>query len=245
MKRCSECMEFYEDEFQICPHCGYSESPPAEIKQNMEPRSTFQASGSPIIRCESGHFCYIYRNRCPMCILKSIEHILRIMEEVQLIGNKLESELESIFSSHCDKGDFFEKSEEIKRLLDKVCMLYTRGCKELDSFPDYDFRESVLRMQSDNRNNGINCFSKEGCERLRILNDGIDGILVDMFLMFSSGSKPNILSYKPTEITYCLSQYLRPYENEKSNQLRSLLLQKKESTEKSKEYKEQVLRSII
>lgn len=37
MKRCLGCMEFFGDEFQICPHCGYIEGTPAEEKIHMEP----------------------------------------------------------------------------------------------------------------------------------------------------------------------------------------------------------------
>lgn len=37
MKHCLGCMEFYGDEFQICPYCGYVEGTPAEEKIHMEP----------------------------------------------------------------------------------------------------------------------------------------------------------------------------------------------------------------
>lgn len=36
-KRCMGCMEFYGDEFNICPHCGYVEGTPAEEAIHMEP----------------------------------------------------------------------------------------------------------------------------------------------------------------------------------------------------------------
>lgn len=36
-KRCLGCMEYYGDEFEICPHCGYIEGTPAEEAIHMEP----------------------------------------------------------------------------------------------------------------------------------------------------------------------------------------------------------------
>ena len=36
-KRCLGCMEFYGDEFEICPHCGYVEGSPAEEAIHMAP----------------------------------------------------------------------------------------------------------------------------------------------------------------------------------------------------------------
>ena len=34
-KRCLGCMEYYGDEFDICPHCGYVEGTPAEEMSNF------------------------------------------------------------------------------------------------------------------------------------------------------------------------------------------------------------------
>lgn len=39
MKFCMGCMEQYEDEFDVCPHCGYIEGTPAEESYYMEPGS--------------------------------------------------------------------------------------------------------------------------------------------------------------------------------------------------------------
>ena len=36
-KRCMGCMEYYGDEFEICPHCGYIEGTPPEEAIHMEP----------------------------------------------------------------------------------------------------------------------------------------------------------------------------------------------------------------
>ena len=36
-KRCMGCMEYYGDEFDICPHCGYIEGTPPEEAIHMEP----------------------------------------------------------------------------------------------------------------------------------------------------------------------------------------------------------------
>lgn len=37
MKFCMGCMEQYEDEYTVCPHCGYIEGTPAEESYYMEP----------------------------------------------------------------------------------------------------------------------------------------------------------------------------------------------------------------
>ena len=36
-KRCLGCMEYYGDEFEVCPHCGYAEGTPAEEAIHMAP----------------------------------------------------------------------------------------------------------------------------------------------------------------------------------------------------------------
>lgn len=36
-KRCMGCMEYYGDEFEVCPHCGYAENTPPEEAVHMEP----------------------------------------------------------------------------------------------------------------------------------------------------------------------------------------------------------------
>lgn len=37
MKRCMGCMQSYEDDYEICPHCGYIENTPPEEALHMEP----------------------------------------------------------------------------------------------------------------------------------------------------------------------------------------------------------------
>ena len=32
MKRCLGCMEEYEEDFDVCPHCGFAEGTPAEVQ---------------------------------------------------------------------------------------------------------------------------------------------------------------------------------------------------------------------
>lgn len=39
MKRCMGCMQTYQDEYDICPHCGYIENTPPEEALHMEPGS--------------------------------------------------------------------------------------------------------------------------------------------------------------------------------------------------------------
>ena len=37
MKRCMGCMEIYDDNFEICPHCGYLENTEVEEAIHMSP----------------------------------------------------------------------------------------------------------------------------------------------------------------------------------------------------------------
>lgn len=53
MKICFGCMEQYEDEFTMCPHCGYEEGTPPALGTYMEPGNILQ--DRYVVGCALGH----------------------------------------------------------------------------------------------------------------------------------------------------------------------------------------------
>ena len=44
MKQCKNCFEQYEEEYEICPHCGYGEGDPADPAWCLPPGSMLAAA---------------------------------------------------------------------------------------------------------------------------------------------------------------------------------------------------------